>query len=204
MENKWLEFAKKVHAIAETGLTFCKNEYDIERYEQLKEISFEMLGLIGKSDPVVVSSLFEHQKGYQTPKVDVRGVVIVDGKLLMVREKVDGCWSLPGGWADVGLTPYENAIKEVWEESGLKVKPVRLLSVMDKKCHNHPPFPWYCYKIFVLCEITGGELKAGMETLDVAFFSRNDLPRLSEERITSGQIDIIYDLVGNEGSVWCD
>lgn len=204
MDNKWLEFAKKVHAIAETGLTFCKSEYDIERYEQLKEISFEMLGHISESKPEIVRSLFDHQKGYQTPKVDVRGVVIRDGKMLMVREKVDGCWSLPGGWADVGLTPYENAVKEVWEESGLKVKPIRLLGVMDKKCHSHPPFPWYCYKIFVLCEIIGGELKAGMETLDAGFFSQNELPPLSEERITAGQIDIIYDLLGSEGSVWCD
>lgn len=203
MINNWLEFAKKVHAIAETGLTFNKNEYDLERYEQLKELSFEMLSRIGNTSPEIVSDLFAHQKGYQTPKVDVRAVIIEDGKILMVQERVDGCWTLPGGWADVGLTPYENAVKEVWEESGLKVEPVRLLSVMDKKCYPHPPTPWYCYKIFVLCKRTGGELKPSMETLDAAFFDHDKLPPLSEERITREQLDIIYKLLEDD-KVWCD
>lgn len=203
MNHIWLEFAKKVHAIAETGLTYRNNVYDIERYEQLKELSFEMLSKMGNTTPEVVNKLFLHQQGYQTPKVDVRGVILQDGKLLMVQEKIDACWTLPGGWADVGLTPYENAVKEVWEESGLKVEPIRLLSVMDKKCYSHPPTPWYCYKIFVLCKPVGGELKAGMETLDAAFFNRENLPPLSEERITKEQIDIIFSLVEEE-KVWCD
>lgn len=203
MTNNWLEFAKKVHAIAETGLTFNNNEYDLERYEQLKQLSFEMLSRIGDTTPEVVSNLFSHQKGYQTPKVDVRGVIIENDQILMVKERIDGCWTLPGGWADVGLTPYENAVKEVREESGLEVEPIRLISVMDKKCYAHPPTPWYCYKIFVLCRRTGGELKAGMETLDTAFFSKDNLPPLSEERITKDQIDIIYKLLEEE-AVWCD
>ncbi|HEX3008180.1 MAG TPA: NUDIX hydrolase [Bacteroidales bacterium] len=199
----WLEFARKVHAIAETGLTFNKNEYDLERYEQLKQISYEMLGQMGNTSPEVVKDLFAHQKGYQTPKVDVRAVIVEDNKILMVQEKVDRRWTLPGGWADVGLTPFENAVKETWEESGLKVEPVRLLSVMDKKCYPHPPTPWYCYKMFVLCKPVGGELKAGMETLDTAFYDRENLPPLSEERITKEQIDIIYRML-EDGNVWCD
>jgi ADP-ribose pyrophosphatase YjhB (NUDIX family) len=203
MEHIWLEFAKKVHAIAETGLTYNNNEYDLERYEQLKLLSFDMLARIGKSSPDVIQDLFSLQKGYQTPKVDVRGVIMENNQVLMVREKLDGCWTLPGGWADVGLSPYENVVKEVREESGLHVEPVRLLSVMDKKNHAHPPTPWYCYKIFVLCRRTGGELKAGMETLDTAFFSKDTLPPLSEERITKEQIDIIYELVNHSG-VWCE
>lgn len=203
MKHNWLEFAKKVHAIAETGLTFNNNEYDLERYEQLKQLSFEMLSIIGNTSPEIISNLFSHQKGYQTPKIDVRGVVIENEQILMVREKIDGCWTLPGGWADVGLSPYENVVKEVREESGLKVEPVRLLSLMDKKNHAHPPTPWYCYKIFVLCRRSGGELKAGMETLDTAFFSKDSLPPLSEERITKEQIEIIYDLVKNDG-IWCE
>lgn len=204
MNNHWLEFAKKVHAIAETGLTFCKNEYDIERYEQLKQLSFEMLGELGNTSPEIVSQMFAHQRGYQTPKIDVRAVIVENGKILMVKEKVDEHWTLPGGWADVGLTPYENAVKETWEEAGLIVEPVKLLAVMDKKCHDHPPTPWYCYKMFVLCNRKGGELKAGMETLDVAFFEQDKLPPLSIERITEGQVHIIFDLLEKGQSVWCD
>lgn len=203
MENPWLEFAKKVHAIAETGLTYKNNEYDIERYEQLKQLSFEMMGTLSDTAPAEIAALFAHQKGYQTPKVDVRGVVILDGKILMVREKTDGKWTLPGGWADVGLTPNENVVKEMWEETGLMVEPVRLLSVLDKKVHNHPPTPWYCYKIFVLCRITGGELMAGMEILDTGYFAPGQLPELSEERITKEQIEMVFDLVKN-GKVRCD
>jgi len=203
MNNSWLEFAKKVHAIAETGLTYKNDVYDTERYEELKELSFEMLSQIGETSPEIVGKLFENLKGYQTPKVDVRAVIIEDNKILMVREKVDGLWTLPGGWADVGLTPYENTIKEVWEESGLKVEAIRLLSVMDKKFYSHPPTPWYCYKIFVLCKRVGGELLAGMEIMETAFFECENLPPLSFERITMEQIQIIYKLL-EEGTVWCD
>lgn len=203
MTHPWLEFAKKVHAIAETGLTYKNNEYDIERYEQLKQLSFEMLAKIGDTPPEVVGSLFAHQEGYQTPKVDVRGVVMEEGRILMVQEKVDQRWTLPGGWADVGLTPYENAVKEVWEESGLEVEPVKLMAVMDKKCHNHPPSPWYSYKIFVLCKRVGGNLKPSMETLDARFFEKENLPLLSEERTTKEQIEIIYKLL-KENRIWCD
>lgn len=204
MEHSWLEFAKKVHAIAETGLTFKNNEYDAERYEQLKELSFEMLSKLGLEKPEVVKELFAHQKGYQTPKVDVRGVIFEDDKILMVQEKADQCWTLPGGWADVGLTPNENAVKEVWEEAGLEVEPVRILAVMDKKRHAHPPSPWYSYKIFILCQVTGGKVQAGMETLDAAFFSKDALPPLSVERITKEQIDLMYELASDSGRVWCD
>ena len=199
--SNWLEFAKKVHAIAETGLTYNKNEYDLERYEQLKQLSYEMLGEIGKTPPETVKDLFAHQKGYQTPKIDVRAVIIENGKILMVQEKADKCWTLPGGWADVGLSPYENVVKEVWEESGLKAEAVRLLAVMDKKLHAHPPTPWYCYKIFILCKTVGGELKAGLETLDVAYFEKDKLPPLSDERITKDQIEIIFNLL-KENKVW--
>ncbi len=204
MDHLWLEFAKKVHAIAETGLTFKNNEYDSERYEQLKELSFEMLSKLGNETTEVIRDLFAHQKGYQTPKVDVRGVIFEGDKILMVQEKVDGCWTLPGGWADVGLTPNENAVKEVWEEAGIKVEPVRLLAVMDKKCHNHPPTPWYSYKIFILCKHISGEIKPGLETLDVGYFEKDNHPPLSVERITQEQIDIMYNLSINKELMWCD
>lgn len=204
MEETWLEFAKKVHAIAETGLTYKNNEYDIERYEQLKELSFKMISRLSNEPVEIIQALFGNERGYQTPKVDVRGIIFEDDKILMVREKADGCWTLPGGWADVGLTPYENVIKEVREEAGILVAPIRLLAIFDKRCHEHPPSPWYSYKIMVLCRQTGGKLEAGSETSDVQYFTKNALPPLSSERITQGQIDIIYKLVQNNFDIWCD
>jgi ADP-ribose pyrophosphatase YjhB (NUDIX family) len=204
MNDLWLDFAKKVHAIAETGLTYKNNEYDSERYEQLKDLSFRMLSELSEQSVEIIQNLFSNAKGYQTPKVDVRGVVFNQEKILLVKEKVDECWTLPGGWADVGLTPKENVVKEVWEEAGLIVEPERLLAIFDKKCHEHPPTPWYCYKIIMLCNQTGGMLKVGMETLDVGYFSKDNLPPLSTERITKGQIDHIYELALCKDKVWCD
>jgi ADP-ribose pyrophosphatase YjhB (NUDIX family) len=110
----------------------------------------------------------------------------------MVRETIDGCWSVPGGWADVGLTPFEMAVKEVREEAGLEVIPVRLLAVLDKKRHNHPPDLFHIYKIFILCRETGGELKGGLETSETGFFGPHDFPPLSEQRITHEQIRLMY------------
>ncbi len=128
--------------------------------------------------------VFASEKGYQTPKVDVRGVVFRGNKILLVRETIDGRWSVPGGWADVGLTPLEVARKEVFEEAGLEVKPVRLLAVLDKMCHSHPPDMYHIYKIFILCEEQGGTLQNGMETSETGFFGLDELPPLSVPRIT--------------------
>jgi ADP-ribose pyrophosphatase YjhB (NUDIX family) len=192
-KQNFLEFAKRVHAIAETGLTFNENPYDRERYEELKEISFEIMNGLSGTPVEEIAGLFAHASGYQTPKVDVRGVVFRDNQILMVKEKIDGRWSVPGGWADVGLSPNEIAVKEVWEESGLLTRAVKLLAVLDKKCHQHPPTPWYTYKIFILCEIEGGELQAGMETLDANFFDLENLPELSTDRITNSQIELLFE-----------
>jgi ADP-ribose pyrophosphatase YjhB (NUDIX family) len=105
-----------------------------------------------------------------------------------VRETIDGNWSVPGGWADVGLTPNEVAVKEVFEESGLVVSPVRLMAVLDKKCHNHPPDMYHIYKIFILCKEVGGMLQQGMETSETGFFGFHELPPLSSPRITVEQL----------------
>ena len=122
----------------------------------------------------------------------------------MVRERSDGKWSLPGGWADIGLSPCEVAIKEVVEESGLEVKPIKLLGVFDKKCHPHPPSPYHVYKMFIQCEKIGGQLKKSVETDAIAFFSENELPPLSVERNTESQIKKMFQLVNNQDLVYCD
>ncbi len=189
---QWLATAKRLQAIAQAGLSFSDNGYDIERYEEIREISVKMMSHYTGEDFTKVKSLFAAGKGYQTPMVDIRAVIFKDGKILLVKEKVDGRWSLPGGWADVGYSPAEVAAKETREEAGFEVKAKRLLAVFDKKFHPHPPEPHYVYKIFLLCEYVGGKAMAGTETSDVGFFNRRELPPLSEERNTSVQIEMMF------------
>jgi len=205
MNQSFLGYAQKIQAIAQIGLEYAQNQYDIERYEQLREISFEMMESLSHTKVETIRELFDHEKGYQTPKIDVRGVIFRDNTILMVQEKIDNCWSLPGGWSDIGYTANEIAVKEVLEESGLIVEPVRLLAVLDKKCHAHPPSPWYTYKMFILCHENGGSLQAGMEMLNAGFFPLENLPQLSIDRITHEQIKLMFDFKQNPNRmVVCD
>lgn len=197
MSTYWLDIAKKLQAMAQSGLAYCDNQYDIERYEELRNISAEIMSKYADIDITRVKDLFCNETGYQTPKVDIRGVVFENRKLLLVREKLDGAWALPGGWADIGLTPTEVAVKEIKEESGLEVKPIRLLAVLDKKCHPHPLSPYHVYKLFILCEITGGEAVAGLETSEVGFFGIDELPELSIERNTASQLRTMFEYLDN-------
>lgn len=192
---KWLEWAKQIQAISQSGLTYCKDIYDIERYEQLRSLSLEILREYTDLDEMKIRSLFANESGYATPKVDIRGVIFREDRILLVREKEDGAWALPGGWADIGLSPSEIVVKEVKEESGFIVSPVRLLALLDKNKHNHPQSPYHVYKLFILCEITGGEAVQGMETSEVEFFAKDQLPNLSEGRNTYEQINMMFDLV---------
>jgi len=196
--NQWLEFAKRVQALAQAGLTYAENDYDRERYEELSDISINILAQLTGEEVPKIKDLFTNEVGYQTPKVDVRAVIFQEGKILMVREKIDNCWSLPGGWADVGYSPAEVAVKETREEAGLEVRPVKLLAVLDKKFHPHPPSPYHTYKIFLLCEVLGGTLQIGSETLDVQYFNRAELPELSVERGTVSQINLMFEFLDNQ------
>jgi ADP-ribose pyrophosphatase YjhB (NUDIX family) len=197
MANPWLDYAKRIQAIAQAGITYAVNDYDLERYQELQTISISMLQQITDEPVEKIRELFTNETGYQTPKVDVRAVIFDEGKIVMVREKIDGKWSLPGGWADIGYTPKEVTVKEAWEEAGLEVAPIRLLAVLDKKCHPHPPSPYYIYKIFILCRIIGGKLAAGMETHEAGTFDRNHLPRLSVDRNTASQIRLLFEFLDN-------
>ena len=199
MENKLLEAVKRIQAIAQNGLAYSQNVYDIERYKELRRISVEMMAVISENCISTVKNLFAGETGYQTPKVDIRAVVFREGKVLLVKETADVCWSLPGGWADVGLSPGEVAMKEVREEAGLLVKPLRLLGILDKKFYPHSPSPYHSYKIFILCESIGGETGCGIETSDVSFFGYDDLPELSMERNTSQQLRMVFDFLNNPG-----
>ena len=205
MPQFWLDTAKKLQAIAQTGLFYSTNPYDRERYEQIEELGNSLIAHYSIHSPVEVAAFFVGDNGYITPKVDIRAVVFKNNEILMVQEKADGKWSIPGGWADVGYTPYEIAIKETCEEAGLEVVPERLLAVMDKKCHPHPASPFYSYKIFILCQVTGGHLQAGMETLDAHFFNLNEIPELSIDRLTQNQLDIVVERFRNPNlAVYCE
>jgi len=205
MDSKWLEWAKQLQSIAQAGLTYSKDVYDIERFEMIRDLSVEMMALQSNMDKQLVRDLFANETGYATPKVDIRVVVLQENKLLLVKENADGAWALPGGWADIGLTPSEVAVKEVKEESGFDVHVVKLLGVMDKKCHPHPPSPYHVYKLFIHCEIVGGQALTGIETAEVGFFAENELPVLSEERNTLSQIQWVFkQLEESDQSVYLD
>lgn len=193
MEKKILSLIGQVRALSQCGLVYAKDEYDMERYQELIHISNQLTALISTHSIEEIAGCFPLENDYVTPKVDIRAVVFnADSEILLVQEK-DGCWSLPGGWADVGYSPKEVAIKEVKEETGLDVTPIKLLAVMDKKYHNHPPALHYVYKIFILCELSGGSFHPTFDILDRGFFGQNDLPPLSLERVLKEQIDIMFD-----------
>ena len=195
-KHKWLEIAQNLQSIAQAGLTYTENKYDVERFQQIMDLSKQIIVDYSDIEMEKIDNLFVQENGYLTPKVDIRGVVMREDKILLVKETIDGKWSLPGGWADVGLTPSEVVVKEIKEESGLDVEAEKLLAVFDKKCHPHPPEVYYVYKMFFLCREVGGDLKIGIETSDTGFFGIDELPELSENRNTESQILKMFDLVG--------
>ena len=207
MTVDWLDIAKRIQAIAQSGLEYGYDKYDLDRYQQLRNISVEIMHGLTDEPVEKITELFASEKGYQTPKVDVRGVIFRNGKLLMVQEGVDSNWTLPGGWADVDR-PQSARVedqKEVWEEAGLKVKPIRLLAVLDKTRWPMPHDKYHIYKIFVLCEDLGGEIQHGMETLDVKWMDRSERLSLSLPRTCQEQIDLMFEYYDKpEKGVVCD
>jgi ADP-ribose pyrophosphatase YjhB (NUDIX family) len=200
MIPKWLHWAQKLEAIAQSGLTYAPNEYEIERYKQVREIAAEMMASQSGIDSELIASYFAHGAGYETPKVDVRGVVFRDDGILLVRELADhGLYTLPGGWADVGDSPSEAVVREVWEESGFRVRAVKLLALLDRNKHPHPPHIHHIYKVFVRCEITGGEARDSNETSGAAFFREDEILELSEGRVTRAQIARLFEHYRNPG-----
>lgn len=196
--DHWLTIAKKINSIAQSGLTFTKDDFDRERYTELLRLSISILNNITEIDSKKLDFIFNRDIGYQTPKAGIRAVVFQDDKVLMVKERMDNKWCLPGGYADVGMTPSEVAIKEVKEESGFDVKPLRILGLIDYNKHQDRPFPFDIYQIFMDCEIIGGEAAIGIETSDVGFFNIDNLPELSVRRVTKSQILQMHELHNNK------
>ncbi|MCX7018370.1 MAG: NUDIX hydrolase [bacterium] len=196
VEPRWLAWARELQAIAQTGLHYSEIEYDRERYQAVERIAAEMMACQSGHELRPVLDLFRHDTGYATPKVDVRGIVFRDGKILLVKEKLDGKWTPPGGWADVNEAPSEAVVREVWEESGFETRIVKLLAVYDRTKQGHQPYyPFHVYKIFFLCEVTGGEAAVSSETDGVGFFPPVDLPELSTSRISARQIARFFELL---------
>jgi ADP-ribose pyrophosphatase YjhB (NUDIX family) len=185
--------AQRLAALAQTGLAYAKDDHDVERYRETRAIAIELLSLTGDRSAETIERLFVPEAGYVTPKVDVRGVVFRDDRLLLVRERADGCWTLPGGWSDVGDSPSEAVVREIREESGFVAQAVKLLAVLDRNRHGHPPMPLHAYKLFFLCEILGGEAATSSETDEVAFFAEDAVPELSTPRVTREQLARLFE-----------
>ena len=188
---KWLAWAREIQAMAQIGLTYTQNEFDIKRYKRLTEMAAEMVANQTELSKESVLENFQVQPGYATPKVDVRSAVIRNGKILLVQERADSHWSMPGGWADVGELPSAVVRREVWEESGFTVEVDRLIGIYDAN-HIDPLQFYHAYKLIFMCTITGGEPRPSDETLAVDFFGRDNLPPLSESRTNKSILDEVF------------
>ena len=206
MERTFFERLKRIQALAEIGLEYSNTNYDKERYAEIQEICLDTLEELTGVPVAKIRPVIQEKNGYKTPKVDVRAVVFnPEGHILLVQEKVDGCWSLPGGWADVGYTPKQIAEKECFEEAGLTVKASRLLAVMDKTAQQMPPEFEYVYKLFILCNPIGDQIAVGVETTAVGWFSEHDLPELSKPRNLESQIKLMFQYFrGEKTAVYLD
>jgi ADP-ribose pyrophosphatase YjhB (NUDIX family) len=184
----WLRWVKSLQAIAQDGLTYATDPYDLGRYERLRELAAEMLAAHSTGGLEEARGLLELETGPATPKVDVRAAVFRDDEILLVKEPEDGGWSVPGGWADVGETASESAVREVREESGYGVRAVRLISAYDRDRRGHPPLPYHVYKLVFLCEVIEEPASPDVEADGVGFFGEHELPELSLSRVTPLQI----------------
>ena len=179
---RWLQWAREIQAVSQTGLTYASSEYETQRYKRLTEIAAEIVqDHTGLPQERLLPDFFM-QAGYATPKVDVRGAVVRDGQILLVQERVDERWCMPGGWADVGDLPSEMVVREVWEESGFHVVPRKVIGIYDANRSGRPLELYHAYKVIFLCDLTGGEARPSDETLDARFFPFDDLPPLSASR----------------------
>lgn len=190
--DKWLELAVEIQSIAQSGLAYTNNAYDIERYNRLREIACEMINLKTDLKLDKIKDLFCNETGYQTPKIDTRAVIFKDNKILLVHENNDTC-SIPGGWCDVLESIKSNTEKEAKEETGLDVKAKKIIALQDRNKHNQPAYAYGICKIFVLCDIIGGDFIPNIETIEYAYFSLDDLPEnLAIAKTTKEQIAMCF------------
>ena len=194
----WLKWAIEIQSLAQAGLAYTNNVYDIERYERLREISAEMIASKSNINLEKAKELFCNETGYQTPKIDTRAVIFKNNKILLTHENND-TWSLPGGWCDVLESVKTNTIKEVKEETGLDVETVKIIAIQDRNKHNKPIYAYGVCKVFVLCNILGGEFTKNIETTEIKYFSLEELPEnLAEEKTSKEQIEMCFKAFNSE------
>ncbi|MBI5722828.1 MAG: NUDIX hydrolase N-terminal domain-containing protein [Planctomycetes bacterium] len=192
MAKKILRWARKLQAVAQSGLTYATSPYEQERFQKIRAIAAEMLADTSGADAGQIELLFDQQKGYATPKVVARAGMFRDGRILMVREQADGKWSLPGGWVDVYDTPRQAVQREAFEETGFTVQAVKLAYVRDNPCGTAVAWPFHIFDLFFLCRITGGQPTASFETPQVEFFPPDGLPELSPHRVRKQDIELMF------------
>jgi len=200
LENsKFLEWAREIQALAQTECHYARDEYQRDRCRRLMEIAAEMISDKTGVEFHAVSKAFTSQVGYATPKIDVRAAVFKGEKLLLVRERLDGGWTMPGGWADVGDSPSKAAERETWEEAGFHVKAGKVVGVYDANRVN--PFEiFHAFKIVFLCNILDGEARPSRETSEVAFFAEDSIPaQFSGERTTARHIRDVFAALRDPG-----
>jgi ADP-ribose pyrophosphatase YjhB (NUDIX family) len=194
--SKWLRWAREIYSISQAGLAYSKNPFDIARYRRLQEITAEMIASESELAAQAVLESFSLQAGYITPKIDVRGAVVRDGRILLVQEASDGRWAMPGGWADLGDAPASVAEREVWEESGYRVRAEKVIAVFD--ANRILPMEFYhAYKIIFLCTLVDGEPRLSNETVAVEFFSPDGLPALSGYRTNEAMLAEVFAHIAN-------
>ncbi len=197
-DNPWLEWAQELQFLSQCALAYCKDKYDIERFQRIREIASEMVAEIGDMNLSDVKATFSAGTGYQTPKLDTRAVVIRKGKLLLVQE-ANGQWALPGGWVDYNLTVRQNAKKEVLEEAGMSVEPLRVIALHNHNTRNRTRFLFNICKVFVLCEYLSGAFQPNPETVSCGFFGPDEIPSpLAESKTTAAQIDMCFRAAADE------
>ncbi len=196
--EKWLKWAMEIQSLAQGGLAYTNNVYDIERYERLREIAAEMVAEKSNISLEKVKDLFCNEKGYQTPKIDTRAAIFKDNKIILVHEN-DGTWALPGGWCDVLESIESNTLKEVREEAGLEAKAIKIIAIQDRNKHNKPVYAYGICKVFVLCEAIGGAFAENIETTETKYFSLGEIPEnLAEEKTSKEQIKMCFEAANSE------
>lgn len=188
MSSIWVNWVRRLQSIAQNGRNYCKNEFDLQRYQQVEDIAAEIAARYSDGELQTIKAMFRREAGPATPKIDVRAAVISENKILLVKERGNG-WTLPGGWVDPGESPSEAAVRETKEESGYDVNAVRLIAIYDRDRHGHPPCPFHVYKLIFLCKLVGGSAKTSLETEAACFFRVDELPALSESRVLLPQVE---------------
>jgi len=188
-----LDLARRLFALSQSGLHFTPQEYDRERYREVAQIAADLLANESQHPSQKLHDTWFVEDGYATPKIDVRGAIYRDDTVLLVRETMDGLWTLPGGWADVNDSPSSAVLKEIEQESGFTARVIKLAALYDRNGHEHPPHLFHAWKAFFICEITGGAPRFSNETDGVEFYPVADLPELSTGRSTAAQIRRMYE-----------